>query len=153
MHRIRSDFGTQFDVPESEFTIRAGARDMPAGILYTVTLKDGGARLLIWRDDNMFSELKNVFPVFSQHVEEKDVRTPGGRSIGRDRWGFLKGGDRWRYVTLADGDAVGYRPNSSKEARLFDQIIGSACISPEVAGGGGGCDNERTFAGYGALRA
>jgi hypothetical protein len=130
MRRIHSDFGTQFDVPEKDFTVHSGMRDMPPGTLHVVTLKDRSTNIVIWHDDDIFNELKSAFPVFSEHVEERDVRTPIGRLVGKDRWGYLKSGERWRYVTFSGGDAVGYRPTHPKEASLLDQVINSACLLP-----------------------
>jgi hypothetical protein len=129
MRRFKGDFGTQFDVPEVKFSVKDWARDMPPGTLYAVTLKETVESMVVWHDDDVFNELKNAFPVFSRHVGEDDVRTRDGRIIGRDRWGNLSDGERWRYVTFFDGDAVGYRPMSPDEARLFDQVINSACLS------------------------
>jgi hypothetical protein len=129
-HRIRADFGTQFDVPEVKFSVKLGVRDMPGGELYTVTLRERAEYLMVWHDDDVFNELKNAFPVFSRHVGEDDVRTREGRIVGKDRWGNLNDGERWRYVTFSDGDAVGYRPMSPNEARSFDQVISTACLSP-----------------------
>lgn len=130
MHRIDSDFGIQFDVSESVLAVHANTRDMPPGTLYVVTLKGSSENLVIWRDDNIFSELRSAFPVFSEHVEERDIRTPKCRLVGKDRWGYLKDGDQWRYVRFFVGDAVGYRPLPSKQAGLLDQVISSACVSP-----------------------
>jgi hypothetical protein len=129
-HRINADFGTQFDVREKDFTIRSGMRDLPPGILHSVRLKDGTASMVIWHDDDIFNELKSAFPVFSEHVKERHVNTPQGSSVGKDRWGYLSSGERWRYVTFSSGDAVGYRPIRPEEASLLDQVISSACLLP-----------------------
>jgi hypothetical protein len=130
-HRISSDFGTRFDVPEALFTVRGTVRDMPGGTLYVVTLRNREENMLIWRDDDIFRELKNAFPVFSERVEEQPIRDRNGQVIGKDRWGYLKSGERWRYVTFLAGDALGYRPYAPEQAHLFDQIISSACISQD----------------------
>jgi hypothetical protein len=130
MHRIDSDFGTQFDLSEKDFVVHSGLRDMPPGMLYVVTLKSRSTNMVVWRDDGIFNELKSAFPVFSEHVEERVVRTPTGHIVGEDRWGYLKSGERWRYVTFSRGDAVGYRPTRPKEASLLDQAISSACLLP-----------------------
>ncbi len=129
IQRIKGDFGVRFDVPDAKFSIKDGARDMPPGTLYKVALKDRAANMMVWHDDDVFSELKSAFPVFSRHVGEGEVRTLEGRKVGRDRWGDLRGGDRWRYVTFSSGDAVGYWPIPPNEARLFDQVLDSACLS------------------------
>lgn len=128
MRRIDSDFGTQFDVSERDFTVHSGIRDIPPGTLFVVTLKDRTTKMVIWHDDSIFNELKSAFPVFSEHVEERDVRTPKGRRVGTDRWGYLDSGERWRYVRFAWRDAVGYWPTDLKKASFLDQVISSACF-------------------------
>ena len=128
-HRIAGDFGVQFDAPKKVFTVHAGIRDMPPGTLYVVKLRDGDAHIVIWRDDSVFRDLKNAYPIFSKHIEERTVRDTTGRSLGMDQWGYLQTGERWRYVKFSIGDAVGYEPRPPKEANLLDQVINSACFS------------------------
>jgi hypothetical protein len=131
MRRVGSTFSTQFVAREKDFTFRSAARDMPPGMLSVVTLKGGSANMLIWDGGTSFDEEFNrAIPVFSAHVEERDVRTPKGRVVGKDRWGYLKSGERWRHVRFSWGDEVEYRPVSPKQARLLDQVINSACLLP-----------------------
>ncbi|MFI5098342.1 MAG: hypothetical protein ACHQT6_10250 [Candidatus Acidiferrales bacterium] len=129
VHRISSDFGIRFDAPENAFSVHAGLRDMPAGMLYVVKLKDADANIVVWRDDDIFRDLKIAYPVFSEHVEERSIRGAKGRIFGTDRWGYLQSGERWRYVKFSTGDAVGYEPTSPKQADLLDQVVNSACFS------------------------
>lgn len=42
----------------------------------------------------------------------------------------LTTGEIWRDVKFVGGEEVGYLPVKPNEARTFDQIIGSACLSP-----------------------
>ncbi len=86
--------------------------------------------MVIWRDDEIFRELKSAFPVFSERIEDRDIVNTRGQIVGKDRWGYLKDGERWRYVTFSLGDALGYHPSTPEQARLFDEIISSACVSP-----------------------
>lgn len=127
MRRITSDFGTQFDVSEKTFTINVGTQDMPPGRFYVVTLRDSATNTVMGHDDGIWEDFKNTFPTFSRHIKERNVRAANERSVGRDRWGYLKSGARWRYVAFSSGDAVGYRPAPPKEAILLDQVINSAC--------------------------
>jgi hypothetical protein len=127
MHRITSDFGTHFDVPEKLFTVTAATHDMPPERFYMLRVKDSAATMVIAHDVGMWVDLKKAFPVFSRHIEERAVRAANQRSLGTDHWGYLKGGERWRYVAFSTRDAIGYRPVPAKEAELFDQVIGSAC--------------------------
>jgi len=130
VRRIRADFGVRFDVPESGFTVLSGSSDMPPATLYQVTSKDGAANLIVGYDDDMFNQLKVAFPTFSVRVEQRDIRNAKGQVVGRDRWGYLNSGERWRYVTFSSGDAAGYHPYDSLHAGSLDRILSSACASP-----------------------
>jgi hypothetical protein len=129
VHRITSDFGIQFDAPEKPFTVHGGLRDMPPGTLYVVQLKDSDANVMVWRDDDVFKDLKFAYPVFSEHMEERNVRDATGRIFGTDRWGYLQSGERWRYARFSTGDAVGYEPTPPRQADLLDKVVNSACFS------------------------
>ncbi len=129
VHRIRSDFGIRLDAPEKAFTVHAGHPDMPPGTVYVVKLNDAGANLVVSSDDDIFRDLKIAYPVFSELIEERNIRDAAGRIFGTDRWGYLQGGERWRYVKFSTGDAVGYEPTPPKQANLLDQVVNSACFS------------------------
>ena len=94
IHRIPSDFGVQFDAAEKVFIVHAALRDMPPGTMYIVKLRDGDAHTVVWRDDNVFRDLKNAYPIFSQHIEERTIRDATGHSFGTDQWGYLQTGER-----------------------------------------------------------
>jgi hypothetical protein len=129
VYRITSDFGIRFDASEEVFTVHAVVRDMPPGTLYVVKLKDADANMAVWSDDDIFRDLKTAYPVFSEHVEERNIRDATGRISGTDRWGYLQSGERWRYVRFSRGDAAGYKPTPPKQANLLDQVVNSACFS------------------------
>jgi hypothetical protein len=129
VHRITSDFGIRFDAPEKEFTVHTGLRDMPPGTLYVVKLKHSEANVVVWRDDDVFRDLKTAYPIVSEHVGERIIRDPTGRIFGTDRWGYLQSGERWRYARFSTGDAVGYEPTPPEQANLLDQVINAACFS------------------------
>ena len=131
VHRVTSEFGIRFDAPEETFTVHASARDMPPGTLYVIKLKDADANMMIWRDDGVFRDLKIAYPVFSEQIEERNIRDETGRNFGTDRWGYLQSGERWRYVRFSTGDAVGYEPTFPKQASLLDQVVYSACFSQD----------------------
>jgi hypothetical protein len=128
VHRIISDFGTRFDVPETAFTVHSSSRDSPPGTLSVVRLTDSDAKIVVWRNDEMFWDLIKPWPVFSEHLAERSIFTTNGRLVGTDHWGCLKTGERWRYVIFSRGDTVEYPPTSPKEARLLDQVFSSACF-------------------------
>ncbi len=128
MQRIKGNFGTQFDIPMAKFSIKQGSLDAPPEEVFAITVKEDGAKMMVaTRYDFDFKDLKDAFPLFSEHIGEREVRFPDGSVAGRDRWGELKSGERWRYVTFHAGDAAGYRPVTASDARWFDQILGSAC--------------------------
>jgi hypothetical protein len=129
MRRIPSDFGIRFDAPEKVFMVQSAVRDMPPGTMYVVKLRNGDAHIVVWRDDDVFRDLKIAFPIFSKHIEERIIRDTTGRNFGTDQWGYLQTGERWRYVKFSTGDAVGYEPRPPEEANLLDQVINSACFS------------------------
>src|ERR1700730_1758522 len=125
VRRIRADFGTQFDISETVFLVKSGVQDMPPGINYSVILKDSTARLVITSNDT-WKEVDDAFPIFSEDLHERDIRGANGRSVGMDRWGSLKSGERWRFVKFFNRDAVAYLPTAPKEAILLDQVMSSA---------------------------
>jgi hypothetical protein len=136
-HRITSDFGIRFDAPEKAFfdapekafTVHTALQDMPPGALYVGQLKNADANMTISGDDDISSNLKTAYPIFSEHVEERNVRDTTGRICGTDRWGYLPSGERWRYVRFSTRDAAGYEPTPPKQANLLDQVVNSACFS------------------------
>jgi hypothetical protein len=107
IHRIPSDFGIRFDASDKVFMVHEALRDMPPGMMYVVKLRDGDAHIVVWRDDDIFRDLKNAYPIFSKHIEERTIHDATGRNFGTDRWGYLQTGERWRYVKFSTGDAVG----------------------------------------------
>jgi hypothetical protein len=134
-HRIVSDFGTRFDVSEQAFTIETNLQDMPPGKLYVVKQKGTNANLVVWHDEDALKDLKTPFPVISEHLESRPIRTVKGRVVGEDRWGYLKSGERWRYVRFFAGDAVGYSPVPPNRTGGLDQIIGTACFGMDADSG------------------
>jgi len=130
VHRITSDFGIRFDAPDEAFTIHAALRDMPPGTLYIVKLRDTEAKMAVcWRVDCAIKDLQTAYPIFSEHVEARNIRDAKGLTFGTDRWGYLQSGERWRYVTFSNGGAAGYEPTPPEQARLLDQVVNSACVS------------------------
>jgi hypothetical protein len=131
VRRIRADFGTQFDISETAFVVKSGVQDMPPGVNYSVIPKDSTARLVITSNDT-WKEVEDAFPAFSEDLHERNIRGANGRSVGMDRWGSLKSGERWRFVKFFNRDAVAYLPTAPKEAILLDRVISSACLSRDA---------------------
>lgn len=90
-----------------------------------------GAKLEIGFGEVGFSREIGALSTFSEFSALRDIRTIEGRTIGKDRWGYVKGGDRWRLVEFVWGDVVGYRASPVREAALWDNIIDSACLLPQ----------------------
>jgi hypothetical protein len=131
--RIGSNRTIQFDIPESGFKVSSEMYDMPPGQwLFGIRLKDGTANLEM-SDGKIPSarELESALPVFSEHVEKRDIYGSQGNRIGDDRWGYLKSGERWRYIKFVWGDEVGYRATRIDKAKVLDQVITSACVLPD----------------------
>jgi hypothetical protein len=131
-YRIKTDFGLRFVAPENVYAVRAARRDMPPEMVYEVKLRGSNAKMVIaWRDDDVLKNLTIAYPMFSQLTEERNIRDAKGRIWGTDRWGYLRSGERWRYVKFTSGYAAGYEPTTDKQADLLDQIIDSACFAPD----------------------
>ncbi|SRR6266852_3924963 len=129
VRRMTVGYGTLIDAPEDAFVVKSWLQDMPPGRIHLVTLRNSTAYLAILPDDGSWKELKGVLPVFSRRVYAGSTHSGKERAVGTDRWGYRKGGERWRYVAFSSGDAVGYLPTPLKEAGLLDQVISSACLS------------------------
>jgi hypothetical protein len=129
VRRMTVGYGTQIDAPEDAFVVKSWLQDMPPGRTHLVTLRNSTAYLAILPDDGSWKELKGVLPVFSRRVYARSTHSGKERVVGMDRWGYRKGGERWRYVAFSSGDAVGYLPTPLKVAGLLDQVISSACLS------------------------
>ena len=129
VRRMTVGYGTQIDAPEDAFVVKSWLQDMPPGRIHSVTLRNSSANIVILPDDGSWKELKGALPVFSRRVYAKSTHSGKERAVGMDRWGYRKGGERWRYVAFSRGDAVGYLPTPLKEAGLLDQVISSACTS------------------------
>jgi hypothetical protein len=130
--------GIAFDVPVAGFALRSGMPDAgPPMYVHDVTVERGSPNPLEISDQVYFERaLQSAWPVFSEHVEERDVRNVHGHVVGKDRWGCFRTGrrwKRWRFVSFDGGEEAAYPPTSDREAQLYDQIISSAC-SPATPG-------------------
>jgi hypothetical protein len=82
MHRITSDFGIGFDASEKWFTVHRILQDLPPGNWYVIKLNDADANMEVWRDGDVFRDLKTTYPIFSEHIEERNIRDTKGRVLG-----------------------------------------------------------------------
>lgn len=145
----RLDPGTlyiRFDIPEATFAVSSELPDMfPLTPVYCVTPKKAGAHTMqIANGSTDFGEaLRRAWPFLTAHFYralpagpldslngygERYVRDVHGDVVGKDRWGYVKNGNRWRLVKSFYGEEAGYFPTPLREAQLFDQIISSACV-------------------------
>jgi hypothetical protein len=132
VRHIRDEFsgirGVRFDVPDDVFMVNRASRDMPPETSYVVTLKSTSAKIVVSPDKGDFKDLEIAYPVFSEHVEKRNVRDSTGRVFGTDTWGYLHTGERWRYTRFSTGDAVGYEPAPPNQADQLDRLVNSACF-------------------------
>jgi hypothetical protein len=124
----------EFDVPYTDFGVQSGTRDMPPGQVHLVTLRGRNERLEISNFELSFEKELVGFSAHSAHVYQSAIRTSHGRKIGEDHWGYLKTGERWRYLRFTRGEEDGYRPMLPKYANLLDNVINSACLAPVPVG-------------------
>jgi len=132
VHHIRDAFsgirGIRFDAPDDVFMVSRVNRDMPPETMYVVTLKSANAKIVVSPDEADFKDLEIAYPVFSEHVEKRNIRDSTGRVFGTDSWGYLHTGERWRYTRFSTGDAVGYEPTPPNQADQLDRLVNSACF-------------------------
>lgn len=139
MHRFSARLvifpdAVEFDVPETDFMVESGTRDMPVGEVHLITIRGRSERLELSNERLSFEKELVGFSAHSVHVYQSAIRTSHGRKIGEDHWGYLKTGERWRYLRFTRGEEDGYRPMLPKDADLLDKVISSACLAPVPVG-------------------
>jgi hypothetical protein len=134
MRRLGSKSSVQFDLPSKDFDVSSWMNDMPPALAFRARSRsDHTAWLEIsaGMDAIMSSrELTSSIPTVSRYVGERDVYNSDGRQVGKDHWGYLKSGERWRYLEFSWGSGAAYRPARPNQAKLFDQAISTGCILP-----------------------
>jgi hypothetical protein len=138
IHRIAARLpfpdAIEFDVPYTDFGVQSGIQDMPPGEAHLVALRGRNERLEISNFGLSFEKELAGFSAHSVHVYQRIIRTSHGRKIGEDHWGYLKTGERWRYLRFTRGEEDGYRPMLPKYADLLDKVMNSACLTPPPVG-------------------
>jgi hypothetical protein len=124
----------EFDVPETDFIVESGARDMPVGEVHLITIRGRNEGLELSNERLSFKKELVGFSAHSAHVYQSTIRTSHGRKIGEDHWGYLKTGERWRYLRFTRGEEDGYRPMIPMYAGLLDKVMNSACLAPTPVG-------------------
>jgi len=132
MRRIGAKSGIQFDVPLRDFAVSSGCTDAPPlSCGSTITSSNDPAARLFIEYPFAFSAV-GIDPIstFSEHKEQRDIHDAEWSVVGRENWGYLNSGERWRQVRLTPGRiAVQYGFTKRESAERFDRIIGSACFS------------------------
>lgn len=135
VRRAAKDLEIEFDISEPNLVLDHGGVGWTDNPLpgHVITVKNRGSVAMYisrWHLDDLDKNSKFVWPMFSEHVEERDVHNAHGGVVGEDHWGIWERGKRWRFVKFAGGlEEVGYPPTPANEAQLFDQVISSACFS------------------------
>ena len=124
----------QFDVPTAQFRIQEGATDMPPFIHgFDLTVKGSSSHLEI-SSPHSVTKTPVAAPdprrTFSTY-EERRILNSSGEVVGRDVWGYLQTGERWREVQIHPLVVAQYGLVREQDARLFDQVINSACSAAE----------------------
>ena len=132
MKRIGAKSGIQFDVPLQDFAVSSGCTDAPplsCGSTITSS-NDPSALLFIEYPAAPTSAGIDPLSTFSEHKEQREIHDAEGSVVGRESWGYLSTGEKWRRVRLSPGRiAVQYGFTKRENAERFDRIIGSACFS------------------------
>ncbi|MGB2644858.1 MAG: hypothetical protein WBG02_19840 [Candidatus Acidiferrum sp.] len=115
-----------FDIPKKNFEILGGKPDTDY-VRWSIKLKSSKSFVSLWFGPYAFNpEPSEDLLHDSVSIAQRNIETPDGERVGKDIFGQLPNGDKWRhfYVTIADG--AEYRA-SADDAPLLDKIVNSAC--------------------------
>lgn len=120
----------QFSVPEARVRIRDGVTDAPPLIYgFDIRLQGDESLLTISYGPPSSAGVDPARGTYSR-VEKRVVVDDAGHSVGEDDLRYLNTGARSRSVLFQGWVTAQYRSVSETDARLFDQIINSACLLP-----------------------
>lgn len=120
----------QFDVPETEVLIREDVSDAPP-IVYGFGLKPKGSESRLWisygsqRQDIAADRARES----SSQVVKRIIFDDKGHTVGEDEWGYQDTEKRWRRARFQGWVTAEYGLVNEKEAKLFDRLLSSACLS------------------------
>jgi len=130
MSRIGEPGKIQFDVLTKDFNIWQGGTDAPPLVYgFDLALKGEKSFIEISYGPPPYNRAKDLARVFRSHIEERPIFDSSGQRIGTDEWEYLSGGKRRRRVHFRGYVTATYPFVDPEEARVFDQVINSACIS------------------------
>jgi hypothetical protein len=127
MRRILGgSMGLTFDIPKKDFEILGGKPDTDY-VRWVIKLKSSKSFVSLWFGPYAFnSDPDDDLLLDSSSITERNVKTSEGEDYGRDSFGQLHNGDKWRHLWIAIADGAEYHA-SSADAALLDQIVNSAC--------------------------
>jgi hypothetical protein len=67
--------------------------------------------------------------VKSADFAQRNLASPDGGAVGIETRGHLRDGTSWRQIGML-GSGARYTDATPEDAKLFDQVIDSACFSP-----------------------
>ena len=122
----------QFDVPETEVLIREDVSDAPP-IVYGFGIKPKGSesRLRISYGSQRQDIAADRARESSSQVVNRIIVDDKGHSVGEDDWGYQNSENRWRRARFQGWVTADYGLVNEQEAKLFDRVISSACLSSD----------------------
>lgn len=133
-----SEYGVHFTVPKDGVKLLGGKPDVDY-LRYVIEAMKGGSLLELWfgpyamswdPDNELFIKSAKFIQrnlISTKPIDSQWTYADAG-VVGRDSWGQMKDGSNWRQTgTLGSGAT--YKGASKEDARLFDQIINSICVT------------------------
>ena len=127
VRRIEGGFmGLTFDIPKKDFEILGGKRDTDY-VRWAIKLKSSKSFASLWFGPYAFNpEPGDDLLHDSVSITQRDIETPDRERVGKDSFGLLSNGDKWRHFYVAIADGAEYRA-SAADALLLDRVVNSAC--------------------------
>jgi hypothetical protein len=124
-----ANFGLNFAVPKHAVKILGGKPDTDY-VEYVIKPKKSHSWLELWFGPYAMSwEPEDDQFIKSADFAQRTLVLPNGATIGVDSGGHLHNGTNWRQTNIV-GEGARYTDAPIEDAKLFDQIINSACFTP-----------------------
>ena len=127
--RVGVSFATQFEASPALFHIHAGTSDSPPIVTGIGIRPLGSTSKLEIVYGSLGAGYFDAVPSLSEHSAEREVYRDDGQVFGKDSWGLLPNGDRWRRVQLRGNVVAKYEFVNKKDADILDRVISSACYA------------------------
>jgi hypothetical protein len=130
IRRIGNQYGLQFDVVAKDFRLHEGTEDAAPFVhaFYLQAPSSNAALNISFGTQAPVGGSIDRDSTMLERLETREILDSSGHSIGKDYWGYLETGERWRRVSLVGGIVAKYSFISKKDAALFDRAINSVCI-------------------------